>query len=218
MQEGVQATPASTVQVAFGYVCAHASVRRKDILVHKQVHWATTPGPSSLQDGAPFWAKTRARLSGLHTQAQHDGHGTVECVNEEQFSVKPCVWLCPYGRLACSKRRLRPRLVAPCACAMAATSTMSVIAARCILLLQSPASSGLVRGSLQQLCPEKCAATLGWNAGCQGLADQPGTTQKPGTTQDFKLAMSTWDNQHFLTHITSSHTSRQCQSLKPATC
>ena len=64
------------------------------------------------------------------------------------------MWLCPYGRLACSKRRLRPRLDAPCACAMAAASTISMTAARCILLLQSPACSGLMGGQCSS-CAQK---------------------------------------------------------------
>ena len=68
--------------------------------------------------------------------------------------MKPCVLLCPYDRLACSKPRLRPRLDAPCACVMAATSTISMTAARCILLLQSLACSGLIGGQCSS-CAQK---------------------------------------------------------------
>ena len=48
-------------------------------------------------------------------------------------------------RLSCSKRRMKPRLVPPCACATAATSTTSMREACRILLVQSSACSGLIR-------------------------------------------------------------------------
>lgn len=118
--------------------------------------------------------------------------GTVDYVNNEDqfYSVKPCVWVCPCARLACSKRRLRPRLLAPCACAAPATSTTSMIAQRCILLLQSSVWSGLVRehwsSCAQESVPQPWSGMMDVRAWRINLGQLKFQTSKP-----------TWDNHQF---------------------